>query len=161
MGAEGGDQRVRRGRLADARRAGDPDDLGVPGVRREPGHYLAQQRRDVLDERDQPGDRAGVTGSSPVDEPRDGRPPPAPGRHAGTCRINASPCPPPPHSAAAPVPPPRRFSSSARCSAIRAPDMPTGCPSAIAPPLTLTFSSDRPSSRDEAIPTAANASLIS
>ena len=75
--------------------------------------------------------------------------------------MSASPCPPPPQSAAAPMPPPRRCSSRARCRAMRAPDMPRGCPTAMAPPLTLTLAGSRPSSRVEAIPTAANASLIS
>ena len=44
---------------------------------------------------------------------------------------------------------------------MRVPDMPTGWPSAIAPPLTLTLSSDSPSSRADSMPTAANASLNS
>ena len=39
--------------------------------------------------------------------------------------------------------------------------MPIGWPSAIAPPLALTFSSVTPSARVDAMPTAANASLIS
>ena len=58
--AELGHQRVGRGRLAHAGRAGDADDLRVAGVRAERRHHLAQQRRLVLDQRDQPRDRAGV-----------------------------------------------------------------------------------------------------
>ena len=52
-------------------RAGDADDLGVAGVRRERRHHLAQQRRLVLDQRDQPGDRAGLAGAGALDEVRD------------------------------------------------------------------------------------------
>ena len=55
------DQRRGRRRLADPGRAGDADDLGVAGVRRERGHHLAQQRRLVLDQRDQPRHRPRVT----------------------------------------------------------------------------------------------------
>ena len=65
------DQRVGRGGLADARRAGDADDLGVPGVRRQRGHHLAQLRRLRPRPGDQPGDGArrhprapGLTSSS-------------------------------------------------------------------------------------------------
>ncbi len=64
-------QRVGRGGLADARRAGDADDLGVPGVRREAGHHLAQQRRGVLDQRDQPRHRPGLAVAGPLDQVRD------------------------------------------------------------------------------------------
>ena len=60
--AQRGDQRGGRRRLADAGRAGDADDLGVAGVRRERRHHLAQLRRVVLDQRDQPGDRPGLAG---------------------------------------------------------------------------------------------------
>src|SRR4029077_4663881 len=133
---------------------------GVTGVRRERGHHLAEQRRIVLDQRDQAGDRprgalAGAPGEG-ADVPRGAS------AHAwGTRTISASPCPPPPHSAAAPTPPPRRLSSRARCSTIRAPDMPTGWPSAIAPPWTFTLDSSRPRARVESMPTAANASLNS
>ena len=137
------------------------------------GHHLAQQRRLVLDQRDQPGHRAGLALAGLLDQLGNATAAARPSAaglvghagtrsaQAGTRMISASPWPPPPHSAAAPMPPPRRFSSSARCSTIRAPDMPTGWPSAIAPPLTLTFSSSTPSSRADAMPTAANASLIS
>ena len=38
------DQRVGRRGLPDARGAGDADDLSVPGVRRQAGHHLAQER---------------------------------------------------------------------------------------------------------------------
>ena len=140
------DQRRRRRRLADAGRAGQADDLRVPGERRP----APPRPRAAAASRSRPARSAG--------RPRAGQPPRArstrsrdvdvaPSRAAarsggaGTCRISASPWPPPPHSAAAPVPPPRRLSSSASVSASRAPDMPIGWPSAIAPPLTLTMSS--------------------
>ena len=55
--------------------------------------------------------------------------------------INASPCPPPPHNAAAPVWSPRLFNSCATVSTRRAPLAPIGWPRATAPPLTLTRSS--------------------
>ena len=45
-----------------------PTTWRVAGVRRQPGHHLAQQRRRVLDQRDQPGDGAGVTRPGPLDE---------------------------------------------------------------------------------------------
>ena len=77
-------------------------------------------------------------------------------------------------AAAAPSPgrrrrtaPPRRArrrggaARSMSVSAIRAPDAPSGWPTAIAPPFTFTMSGLTPSSRMEATPTAANASLIS
>ncbi len=59
------DERRRGGRLAHAGRSGDPDDVRPAGVRRERGHHLAQQRRLVLDERDEPCDcpRVAVAGS--------------------------------------------------------------------------------------------------
>ena len=41
-------------------RAGEADDLRVAGVRRERRHHLAQLRRLVLDQRDQPGHGPGV-----------------------------------------------------------------------------------------------------
>ena len=56
------DQRGRRRRLADARRPGQPDDPGPAGVGGEQGHGLAQLVRAVLDQRDQPGDGARVPG---------------------------------------------------------------------------------------------------
>ena len=145
---------------------GDADDLGVAGVRRERRHHLAQRgdssstseisratARASPRARARPGRDVGRPAGTPVELSRPAQ--------AGTRTIRASPWPPPPHSAAAPTPPPRRLSSRARCSTIRAPDMPTGWPSAMAPPLTLTLSSSMPSSRAEAMPTAANASLIS
>src|SRR5436190_11346373 len=61
-----------------------------------------------------------------------------PSLQLATRMIRASPCPPPPHSPAAPTPPPRRCNSRTRCSASRAPEAPTGCPIEMAPPLTLT-----------------------
>ena len=76
-------------------------------------------------------------------------------------RADASPWPPPPHSAAAPMPPPRRRSSWSSVRARRLPLIPIGWPRAIAPPLTLTISSLMPRSAIDAMPTAANASLIS
>src|SRR5439155_14995543 len=79
----------------------------------------------------------------------------------GRRTTSASPCPPPPHSAAAPVRRPRRFSSFARVKTRRAPLAPIGCPSATAPPLTLTRSSSIASIRVAFSATAANASLIS
>src|SRR4051794_26327319 len=177
-------ERRRRRRLADTRGTGEPEHLGVPGVRGEGGRDLAQRGAGVLDQRDQPGDRARVAVPSPCDELGDvdrtpgaagGRQPPGSGRGrrpdgglvdlrhavAGTCRISASPWPPPPQRAAAPTPPPRRRSSSAVSSTIRAPLMPIGWPSAMAPPLGLTFSGSMPSSRVDTMPTAAKASLSS
>ena len=118
-------------------------------------------RRAVLDQRDQPGQRARVAVARGRDQVRGigrvGAPRPraapdggaaasATGGH-GTRSSSASPWPPPPQSAAAPRPPPRRRSSWARCSTIRAPDMPIGWPIAIAPPLTLTLSGPTPRSR--------------
>ena len=78
--AQLGHQRAGRGGLADAGRAGDAHDLGVAGVRRQRGHHLAQQRRLVLDQRDQPRDRAGVAlrARAGSDEVRDRRPSPSP-----------------------------------------------------------------------------------
>jgi hypothetical protein len=84
------DQCRGRGGLAHARRAGDADDLGVTGVRRERGHHLAQQRRLVLDQRDQPGDRARVTVAGATDQLGDVARRTAT-RHAGTRTISASP----------------------------------------------------------------------
>ena len=87
--AQLGDQR-RGGRgLADAGRAGDADDLRVAGVRRQRGHHLAQQRRGVLDQRDQPRDRTGVAVAGTRDEigDRRGGAPATAEAHAGrACR---------------------------------------------------------------------------
>ena len=106
-------QRAGRGRLADARRPGQPDDPGVPGPRREQRHDLAQRRGGVLDEADQPRDRTRLAVAEPVDEVGDvegapGAPAVVTSRPAPAAS-SASPWPPPPHSAAAPVPPPRRL----------------------------------------------------
>ena len=137
-----------RRRLADPGRAGEPDDLGRAGVRRERRPSTSRSCGDVvLDQRDQPGHRArrrpprarSTQRPGPTSRGTPGRGHPR--RHArDAAASSASPWPPPPHSAAAPMPPPRRCSSSARCSTIRAPDIPIGWPSAIAPPLTLTLS---------------------
>ena len=75
--------------------------------------------------------------------------------------ISASPCPPPPHSAATPIPASRRRSSRATCRTGLAPDMPRGCPRAIAPPWTFSGSSSIFSACADASATAARASLIS
>jgi hypothetical protein len=95
--AQRGDHRRRRRRLADTGRAGESDDLCVPAVRRERRRDLAQHRRVVLDERDQPGDRPRLTVASAPDEladvdidvaPRNGQR----ARQAdGTCSTSASP----------------------------------------------------------------------
>ena len=162
--AEGADQGVRGGRLADPGRAGEADDVGGAAVRRQGGHHLAQRRVAVLDEGDQPGHGPRRACPGRLDQGRDVDSACGQGQPFGSCgtrTIRASPWPPPPQSAAAPTPPPRRFSSSARCRTMRAPDMPIGWPRAMAPPLTLTLSRSRPRSLAEARPTAAKASLIS
>ena len=62
------DQRGRRRRLADARRAGEPEHLRAAGVRRQRRRHLAQRRELVLDQRDQPCDRPGVAVPGPRDQ---------------------------------------------------------------------------------------------
>ena len=59
-------ERRGRRRLAHARRPGEPDHGRATGVRRQRSRHLAQLRRGVLDEGDQPGDgaRMAVAGAS-------------------------------------------------------------------------------------------------
>ena len=59
--AELRDQGRGRRRLADTRRAGETHDVSLARHRRQGRHQVAQLRSPVLDERDQPADRAGVT----------------------------------------------------------------------------------------------------
>ena len=66
--AQRGHQRGGGGGLADPGRAGEADDVAVAGVRRQAGHHLAQQRRGVLDQRDQPRDRARVPRAGLLDQ---------------------------------------------------------------------------------------------
>ena len=98
---EGSHQRVGRRRLADARGAGETDDGGPPAVRRQGRHRLAQHRRRVLDQRDQPRHRPRVTVAGARDEvvdvrrgchPVSGRPGrAAPGRRPGRRRRTVPP----------------------------------------------------------------------
>ena len=82
------DQRRRRGRLADAGRAGQADDLAWPAC----GASAAITSRScgvgVLDQRDQPRDRAGLTLAGARDAASATRRPrrPASGGHAGSGR---------------------------------------------------------------------------
>ncbi len=109
-GAVGTDERRRGRRLPDARRTGQPDDVGVPDPD-ERRHHVPQQGRRVLDETDEPGDRAAVPVAGPRDEIGDvghGRKPTDVAElrclteRQPTLMMRASPCPPPPQSAAAP-----------------------------------------------------------
>ena len=52
-------------------RAGEADDVGVAGVRRERGHHLTQRRVAVLDERDEPRDGTRRTRPGRLDQGRD------------------------------------------------------------------------------------------
>ena len=70
--AELGDQRTGGRGLPDARRAGDPDDLRVAGVRHQRGHHLAQLGRAVLDHRHEPRHGPGLTVPGPGYEVVDG-----------------------------------------------------------------------------------------
>src|SRR4051812_25946151 len=77
-----------------------------------------------------------------------------------TSNTVAEPMPPPAHMLARPMPPPRRRSSNIVVMIMRAPVHATGWPSEQPEPLTLVMSSERPSSRQAATGTDANASLI-
>ena len=153
--AQLGDQCAGRGRLADPRGAGDADDLGVAGVRRQRRHHLAQQRGLVLDERDQPGDGPGKLGAGALDEVGTG----ASGLR-DTRTIRASPPPPPPPEGGRADATAAALGSS-QCSTIRAPDMPTGWPRAIAPAVDVHLGVVRPSSRATGDPDGGEASLNS
>ena len=128
-------------------------------------HHLAQERRGVLDQRDEPRDRGRVTLARTRDEVGDRRG--APPRHAahayaGHRMISASPWPPPPHRAAAPTPPPRRWSSRASVQH----DAGAGHADRVAEGDRAAVDVDHgprstPSWRADSMPTAAKASLSS
>ena len=132
----------------------------VPASGAQRRHDLAELRRGVLDQGDQPGHRPRLALPGPRDQVVDvGLPRQVDGpsdlQDQGVALAAAAAQP------GRAEPPPRRRSSCARCSTMRAPDMPIGWPSAIAPPLTLTLSRPRRGPCVDWRPTEANASLIS
>ena len=133
-----------RVRLADHGRAGQPDDVRVPGVGCEQRHDLASAGAPSSTS-DRVAPVAESTLAGLVDEVRDRIVGPARGDHRDAHDQGVA-------LAAAAAQRGRTDAAAAAAELVdevstTRPRLPTGCPSAIAPPLTLTMSSAMPSSR--------------